>query len=197
MNKTRLFVILFVGLVFVLSGCCATTGNVSPSNQQTSPTTPSSGNAQTNPATNTETQASNIDNGQIGTPYTINYAGSQYEVTLLNAEFAQPTSSYFTGHYLMANFEIKNVGSTNQIITPDIYALDSSSEKYDNTFAIGVDDKYSKTLSFLAKLGPGTKTTGWTAIEVPENTSSLDLYFEYSNYWSNTPNYIKWKITKN
>jgi|GEM_PF-1775459 len=69
-------------------------------------------------------------------------------------------------------------------------------EKYDSTYAIGLSDEYSKSLDFIKKLTPNTKMSGWTAIEVPDGTKKLDLYFEYTNtLLSSKPNYIKYAIT--
>lgn len=206
MNKNFLAIFLVIGLSFVLLGCCGATGgsisekpystNLTP---RSSPSTSnqSSQSVQPNVVAAPPAQTANIENAEIGKTYIINYANSRYEVTLTEAEFARPTSSYFDQYYLLANFDIKNVGEQSKLISPEIYALDSNDEKYDKTIAIGVSDKYSKTLDFFKKLNPGTKMSGWAAIEVPKNTTNADLYFEYSDYLADKPNYIKWTITKN
>lgn|GEM_PF-6525236 len=203
MNKP-MYLMLFVVGAFLLLGCCSATGKVSESNPSgntaaTSTSSPSSPaeSAKPNVVSAPPAQSANVENAKIGKMYTIDYSGSKYEVTLLNAEFAHSTGYFDKTNYLMANFEIKNIGDESQFVSLEIYALDSTGEKYDNTIAFGVSDKYSKTLDWLKKLPPGTKTSGWTAIEISENITSLDLFFEYTNYFSSKPNYIKWVITKN
>jgi len=192
--------ILFLATVFVLlgallaiSGCCGTT---SPQVAQNSPQANQQAQPQAAPTQN-QASSSNVENAQVGTTYTVNYYGSNYEVTLKEAEFASSNNPYASGTYLMANFEIKNIGEGNEMFAPDIYALDKDGEKYDKTIAIGLDEKYSKTLDFYKKLSPNTKMSGWAAVKVPDETSSIDLYFEYTNqFLTKTPNYIKYKISK-
>lgn len=176
-----------LSVALLLSGCCGNTGSVGAANP-----TPagSAGTTSSSPTTDR-----NVDSGVLGTTYTIHYLGSEYEVTLTQAEFA-PSSYSPASKYLMAYFEIKNVGTRTEMVAPNIYALDSSSEKYDRTIAIGVDGNYSRTLDYFKQLPPNTKMSGWIAIDVPENTQNVDLYFEYTNmYLSSTPNYIKYHIT--
>ena len=67
----------------------------------------------------------------------------------------------------------------------------------DNTYVTGlVSDTYSKTLDFIKQLTPNTKTSGGVAFEVPEGTTTANVYFDYSNTFDNTPKYIKYTITK-
>jgi hypothetical protein len=83
------------------------------------------------------------------------------------------------------------------MFTPDIYLIDSTGEQFSKTFAVGIDEKYSKTLDWFKKLNPGAKTTGWVTLDLPEDTSEFDIYFQYSNdFLDNKPLYIKYKITK-
>ena len=179
------------GITLFISGCCGATGQVAQNNPQANP------QSQPQAAPQNQASGSNVENAQVGTTYTVNYYNSKYEVTLKEAEFASSTNMYAQGTYLMANFEIKNIGDGNEMFAPDIYALDKDGEKYDKTFAVGLDEKYSKTLDFFKKLSPNTKMSGWAAIEVPDGTSSVDLYFEYTNqFLTKTPSYIKYKISK-
>ncbi len=187
--KNQLFswVVLLVLIVSlsVLSGCCGTTGSVQNSGQNNIPS-----NTQ-----QTELPKS-VENGQVGTVYTVNYMNSKYEVTLTQTAFETTSSMYGGQRYLLANFDIKNIGDSSEYFTPNIYALDASSEKYDTTIPFGLSSKYDKTLDFFKELPPGTKTSGWAAIEVPNNVSQFDLYFEYTNsFVSKTPQYIKYQIT--
>ncbi len=148
------------------------------------------------PETTPPANVENVENGKIGTTYEINYLNAKYEVTLKEAEFAESQSEFFDKYYLMAFFEIKNVGDESEYFSPDIYFVDKSQEKYDRTIAIDVGDKYSKTMDFLKKLSPNTKMSGWVAIEVPKGTSSGNLFYEYSNPLLNKkPKYIKYTIT--
>jgi len=134
----------------------------------------------------------NVENGQVGTAYEISYISSKYQVTLEKTAFE---SSTYGGSYLMAFFRIKNTGDQSEYFAPDVYALDASSEKYDKTYAIGLGTEYDKTLDILKKLTPGTQTSGWVAIKVPEGAKEFDVYFEYTNaILDKTPKYIKYKI---
>jgi hypothetical protein len=178
---------LFISAVLaglLLSGCCGTTGNIQ-----------NSGQSNTSSHTQQTESPKSIENGQLGTVYTVEYMGSKYEVTLTQTAFETTSSIYGGKRYLLANFEIKNVGDGSEYFAPDIYAIDSSSEKYDKTIAFGISDKYDKTLDSLKKLTPGTKMSGWAAIEVPSDVNNFDLYFEYTNsFVTKTPMYIKYKI---
>lgn len=193
----KLLIVFGIIGIMLLAGCCGPvsgTASAAPNSSSTAqPQAQGSGNVQTG----SQASASNVENGELGKTYTVSYLNSNYEVTLSQIEPAKSTIAYSKGNYLMAYFEIKNVGGGSEYFIPNIYVLDSSGEKYDSTIAFGVDTKYDKTLSFIKQLPPGTKTSGWVAIEVPENLSQSDLYFEYTNiYLSKTPNYIKWRINQ-
>lgn len=201
----RIFAILAVLGIFgmlIMSGCCGATGNVAQTGSQETAVNPPAPAKQVTESSQAESQQpakeapKNIENGEIGKTYTVNYLGSKYEVTLQKAEFAKSTNPYADGNYLMAFFEIKNIGESSEYFTPDIYAIGKDSEKYDNTFAVGLSDEYSKTLDWIKKLPPNTKMSGWAAIEVPEGTDDIDLYFEYTNIWlSDKPQFIKYRIS--
>jgi len=134
------------------------------------------------------------ENGIVGKTYTVNYVSAEYEITLKELAFAQ--SEYYTDEkFLMANFEIKNIGDKNEYISPNIYLVSQDSERYDDTIAIGLDDKYSKTLDWFKQLSPNTKMSGWVPIKVPLELDSGDLYFEYTNYYDSDRGYIKYSIT--
>ena len=201
MGNWILPMLLVVSLV--LYGCCGAVGGAaSKSSSQsaiaTPPSEPTKQVSGENPSSDSQTKESskNIESGESGTTYLVNYLGSKYEITLQKAEFAESQNAYFYGYYLMAYFEIKNAGSSSEYLAPDIYAVDKEGEKYDGTIAFGMSDKYSKTLDFIKKLTPGTKTSGWVAIEVPDGTNDIDLYFEYTNsFISSEPNYIKYRIS--
>ncbi|PIT85015.1 hypothetical protein COU37_00645 [Candidatus Micrarchaeota archaeon CG10_big_fil_rev_8_21_14_0_10_45_29] len=181
--------VVIIGSVLLLSGCCAQTGKV----QATGKNTFQQGTS-AYATTQTEKISAKIEDGEIGLPYTIEYLGSRYEVRLNKVETAY--AYYWNKEYLMAYFEIKNTGDSSDYFSPDIYFVGQDGEKYDKTIAIGIDDNtYDKTLDFFKKLTPGTKMSGWVAIEVPKSEQRGDLYFEYTNVWlSNTPKYIKYKI---
>jgi hypothetical protein len=190
--RDALVIFVLFGVMLIITGCCGATGQVAktPSAEAQVQNTP----AAAPPANNADENA-NVEDGIVGTIYTVNYLGSKYQVTLKEAEFASSTNPYLAGNYLMAYFEIKNVGDASQTFAPDIYALSSDGEKYDKTIAIGLGDKYSDTLELIKTLPPNTKTSGWTAIEVPDGTTEMDLYFAYTNpYLSKTPKYIKYSV---
>ncbi len=200
--KTTFYMLfaIAVALSLVLAGCCGATGGVSSSGAAPAQAPATTSNNGVSPSSASPASSGsapkNIEDGQVGTTYQVSYLGSNYEITMLNATFADSTNPYASGHYLMAYFEIKNIGTGNELFAPDIYALDASGEKYDKTIALGLSDEYSKTLDFFKKLGPNTKTSGWVAIDVPESVTSVDLYFEYTNmYLSKTPNYIKYHVS--
>jgi len=183
---------MLVAFMIAASGCCGATGQVAQNSAA-----PQNAQVQAPPkeVADENVKNLNVENGEVGKTYTVNYLNSKYDVTLKEAEFAASTNPYISGNYLMAYFEIKNVGDGSEFFFPKIYALDSEGEKYDNTIAIGLGDKYGKTLDFAKELPPNTKMSGWTAIKIPASTASADLYFEYTNsLLSKTPNYIKYKV---
>ena len=188
-----IFCMLMVSIVILsllVAGCCGATGSVSAQSGAAAPTTsPQAASSPSSPQ--------NIEDAKVGTTYQVDYMNSKYEVTLVQTAFADSDNPYVKGgHYLMAYFEIKNIGSTSEYFGPSIYALDSTGEKYDTTIPFGLSSDYAKTLSFIKELPPNTKTSGWAAIDVPQGASSLDLYFEYTNsFLSKTPNYIKYKVS--
>lgn len=191
MKTTGLFLIGLLIVAALLAGCCGVaSGRVAaqPGEEVKAAT----------PRTTDQTSTRNVEDGKIGTTYRIEYAGSEYEATLTQVEFFKSVSRYTQNHsYIMAYFEIKNVGDSNEYFSPDIYAVDETGERYDSTgYVSGGDDAgYSKTLDRIKKLGPGTKTSGWAAIEVPEETKSAKMYFEYADIiLSKTPGYIRYSI---
>ncbi len=195
-------VILLVLVVVVLTfGCCGVTGGVTPSGGHPSPNaTSATGGPSVNPSqgqasSNQQEQSANIEDGQIGQTYTVNYEQSEYEVTLENTSFVyDPT---FSENYLLAYFEIKNVGSTSEYFVPNIYAVDKTSEKYDSTIPLLDNPKYSKILNLATELPPNTKTSGWTGFSIPQGNNTYHIYFEYTNpFLTSTPNYIKYTVVK-
>ncbi len=188
---------LLVISVFIM-GCASGSGSVqeTPAAPETATRTSMSSNGITQPtATNAPNPKveKNIEDAQIGTPYEISYLSSKYAVTL--EKTAYETSSFMGKRYLMAFFKIKNTGDGSEYFAPDIYAVDSDSEKYDKTFAVGLSSDYDKMLDFLKKLTPNTQMSGWVAINVPDDVNEFDLYFEYTNtFIDRTPRYINYKI---
>ena len=194
--KNKILVIgtlLFVGLL--LFGCSS--GSVK---EVSTPTTQAGNSVTQAPAEATQTpaptQVTNID-GQVGSAYEISYMSSKYQVTLEKTAFESSTNSYYDKRYLLAFFEIKNTGDGSGVFSPNIYAIDAETEKYDKTIVtIGISDEYEKTLDFFKQLPPGTKMSGWAAIEIPKDKNDFDLFFEYSNIFiDKTPKYIKYKVS--
>lgn len=170
-------------------GCTGSSGNVKTADVS----------KQTEPSTNTATpsaQTQTIEAGAVGATYQIEYSSDKFEVTLTKTAFEKSTNSYVKGNYLMAYFEIKNVGSKSAYIIPKLYIIDSTQEKIDSTYALGLSDDYSKTLSLAKQLSPNTKTSGWVAFEVPEGTTAANVYFDYTNAFDDTPKYIKYSVTQ-
>ncbi len=182
-----MFLILFIYATLLLSGCGS--GNVNES--KSTPAPDKSAQKESQPKA-----SANIENGAIGTIYTVNYISSRYEVVLVKMAFIPPQNQYINKNYFMAYFEIKNIGEKSEYFAPNIYLVDPSQEKYDKTIAFINDDEYSKTLDFLKQLPPNTKMSGWVAFEVPESFTSGSLYFEYSNpYIDKEPKYIRYGVT--
>ncbi|MGV8176417.1 MAG: DUF4352 domain-containing protein [Candidatus Bilamarchaeaceae archaeon] len=185
--NVALFALLLLG-VLLTSGCiCGATEAAKKGVQAT-------GETATSPSSETA-RSVNIEDGKIGELYAINDGVYKYTVTL--SKVATATSQYSSDtKYLMAYFEIKNVGDKNGYFSPDVYALDPDGEKYDKTIPFGMSDEYGKTLDFIKELPPGTKMSGWVAIDVPPKTKNLDLYLDYSNmFLDKKPTYIKWKVS--
>jgi hypothetical protein len=189
MNKKIISILIILLISTLLLGC---TGEKSISE------TNNTNSKQTNtPTANNTPESKNIENGLVGSTYKINYMNQEYEIKLTSVEIAHPTTEYFDKSYIMANFELKNISDSSGMFTPDIYLIDSTGEQFSKTFAVGIDEKYSKTLDWFKKLNPGAKTTGWVTLDLPKDTSEFDIYFQYSNdFLDNKPLYIKYKITK-
>jgi hypothetical protein len=189
LDKKIIGLSLILLLAFMLLGCTGSSGTVK--------ATDSTG--QTGAQTNTTTpsvQTQTIENGVVGTTYQVEYSSDKFEVTLTKTAFEKSTNPYMKGNYLMAYFEIRNIGTKSAYIMPKMYIIDSTQEKIDNTFAIGLSDEYSKTLDWVKQLSPNTKSSGWVAFEVPEGTTTANVYFDYSNAFDNVPKYIKYTITQ-
>lgn len=207
-SGTILISILVV--LIILSGCVSSEKEVKETGKSTTSIMPKSSDEakETETAsqqpnttqTKTENPNKNIENAGVGTTYNIKYRSAEYEVTLTKTTFEKTENEYAASlnkNYLMAYFEIKNIGKGEEYFAPNLYAIDSSGEKYDRTVAGGLGDEYSKTLDFFKQLPPNTKMSGWAAIEIPENIDNVDLYFQYTNpFLDDQPQYIKYKITK-
>ncbi|MDO8633757.1 MAG: DUF4352 domain-containing protein [archaeon] len=191
MNISKILLVSLAVLVLLFGCTSKQTGSVEEKTDTADEKTePPESKAQENPN-------KNIENAVIGTPYKIKYLNTEYEVVLKEAKFASSNNEYFYKHYVVAFFEIKNIGEDTDFFSPDIYSEDEEREKISRTFAVGLEDDYSKTLSFIEQLNVGQKTSGWVAFEVPESLEKLDVFFEYSNPFINRqPQYIKYEITK-
>ncbi|MCD6478766.1 MAG: DUF4352 domain-containing protein [Candidatus Diapherotrites archaeon] len=191
------FPVLFLLVLFV-AGCVDNSGEVTEktdSGKQIASGASSTVSEASTISSTGKSQEESIEDGKIGTTYLIKYMGAKYEVTLTELTFAESESEFFDKYYLMAHFEIKNIGDKTEYFMPDIYFVDETQEKYDRTVPIGLGDTYSKTLDFVKKLPPGTKMSGWVAIEVPKDITSGDLYFDYTNdIWDKKPKYIKYHV---
>ncbi|MFA6269564.1 MAG: DUF4352 domain-containing protein [archaeon] len=179
--------IALIGLA-ILFGCTSSSGSkVTPTSTDT--------NVVSNQASGTAT-TENIENGVVGTPYQITYMSDTYQVTMLEVAFEPAT--YYTGYqYLLANIELKNIGSEKNTFNPDIYFVDANGEKYDTTGIFGINDKYSKTWMYYTTLEPNTKVTGWVGFKIPASLNSGNLFFQYTtNLFDKSSNYIKFVIQK-
>ncbi len=202
--KKVFLVSISVLMIFLLFGCTSAEKSVKSTEEQTikyHPETDASTDKTEQPVANVvqDVEEKSLlveENGVVGKAYIVNYDSAKYEITLKEITSAQ--SEYFDDEkYLMANFEIKNIGDKNEYISPNIYFISPDSERYDDTIAIGLDDKYSKSLDWFKQLSPNSKMSGWVTIEIPLNIDlEGDLYFEYTNSYDSDRGYIKYGVNK-
>jgi hypothetical protein len=219
--KKIIFFFILILTIFLLFGCTQTntennnlkpTNNITeitPNNDNNNPTTQDNNNPTTqnnnnpihttnNPTLNPDQNDNqnffeNIENGVLGVSYNINSGKDKYTITLTDVETATSLYPSPDANYLMANFTIKNVGTTTFNIFPIMYFVDSQQEKNYMTFIWG-DEKYSKHIDYFEELLPNTEISGWFSIELLNNTKFGNLYFEHSTNFETLHQYIKYEI---